>query len=150
MQGVILTNLILSILKKFFKFSLLLALPLVAAAAIVWNVAAIPGERTDTVLLPDPEDCSYFFSCSYGVPIRLKCPDGLYFNDLYDVCDWPQNVPWCKDKTKTKSKYTCYSNSKDGDNGETYTRCSDCEESETGRIGYGDKGECERKDIDRD
>ncbi len=79
-------------MKKFFKFSLLLALPLMAAAAIVWNVAAIPGERTDTVLLPDPEDCSRFFSCTNGVPILLHCPDGLYFNDLYDVCDWPTNV----------------------------------------------------------
>ncbi len=100
-RGVILTNLILSTMKKFFKFSLPLALPLVAVAAIAWNDAPGPGERTDTLLLPDPEDCSYFFSCSNGVPIRLKCPDGLYFNDLYDVCDWPNEDT----KRKCKKSY---------------------------------------------
>ena len=45
-----------------------------------------------TVLLPNPADCSTFFSCSNGVPILMHCPDGLHFNPELDVCDWPQNV----------------------------------------------------------
>ena len=45
-----------------------------------------------TVLLPNSENCSTFFSCSNGVAILMHCPDGLYFNDKLDVCDWPQNV----------------------------------------------------------
>ena len=45
-----------------------------------------------TVLLPNPADCSTFFSCSNGVPILMHCPDGLQFNDKLDVCDWPQIV----------------------------------------------------------
>lgn len=45
---------------------------------------------TWTVLLPNPEDCNSFFSCSNGVPILMNCPDGLHFNDKLDVCDWPK------------------------------------------------------------
>ena len=60
-----------------------------------------PGERNDTVLLPDPTNCSNFFSCSNGVPILMHCPDGLYFNDELDVCDWPQDAG-CED-----GKYGC-------------------------------------------
>ena len=54
-----------------------------------------------TVLLPNPADCSSFFSCSNGVPILMHCPDGLHFNDKLDVCDWPQNAG-CED-----GKYGC-------------------------------------------
>ena len=54
-----------------------------------------------TVLLPNPEDCSSFFSCSNGVPILMHCPDGLHFNDKLDVCDWPQDAG-CED-----GKYCC-------------------------------------------
>ncbi len=45
-----------------------------------------------TILLPNPLDCSTFYSCSGGVPILMFCPPGLLFNDKLDVCDWPQNV----------------------------------------------------------
>ncbi len=45
-----------------------------------------------TVLLPVPGSCPDFYSCSNGVPILMHCPDGLYFNDELDVCDWPRNV----------------------------------------------------------
>ena len=54
-----------------------------------------------TVLLPNPADCSSFYSCSNGVPILMHCPDGLQFNDKLDVCDWPQNAG-CED-----GKYGC-------------------------------------------
>ncbi len=54
-----------------------------------------------TVLLPNPEDCSSYFSCSNGVPILMPCPDGLHFNDELDVCDWPQHAG-CED-----GKYGC-------------------------------------------
>ena len=45
-----------------------------------------------TVLLPNPADCSTFYSCSNGVPILMHCPGGLHFNAELDVCDWPRNV----------------------------------------------------------
>ncbi len=42
-----------------------------------------------TVLLPNPEDCSTFFSCSNGVPILMNCPGGYVFNDKLDTCEPP-------------------------------------------------------------
>lgn len=85
------------------KFVWLLVLPLVAAIAVTWHVAAATNNGTcppenplgTTVLLPNPEDCSSYFSCSNGVAILLRCPDGLHFNPELDVCDWP-NPDRCK------------------------------------------------------
>ncbi len=54
-----------------------------------------------TVLLPNPADCSSYYSCSNGVPILMNCPDGLHFNAKLDVCDWPQYAG-CED-----GKYCC-------------------------------------------
>ncbi len=87
-------------MKKFVKYSWMLVLPIVAASAVIWSASAAGPEGKcpeddpldHTVLLPNPEDCSSFFSCSNGVPILMHCPDGLYFNDELDVCDWPQAV----------------------------------------------------------
>ncbi len=66
-----------------------------------------------TVLLPNPEDCSSFFSCSNGVKILMKCPDGLHFNYILWVCDWPQSAgcmsygtPATQKKTKITKTYT--------------------------------------------
>ncbi len=79
---------------------MLLVLPMVAAAAVIWKASAAEPEQQcpevdkgdHTVLLPNPADCSTFFSCSNGVAILMKCPDGLYFYAKLDVCDWPRNV----------------------------------------------------------
>ncbi len=56
-----------------------------------------------TVLLPS-ECCNWYFSCSDGVPIPMKCPDGLFFNDELDVCDWIQSVD-CGEKQLYCSAY---------------------------------------------
>ncbi len=88
-------------MKKVMKFSLMLVLPIVAAAAIVWNAsAAMPaGAKCPVVdpldhyvLFPNLGDCSTFFRCENGVPIFMHCPDGLWFNAALDVCDWPREV----------------------------------------------------------
>jgi hypothetical protein len=78
------------------KWFLLLVLPLMAAATVVWKVAAI-DPIDHTVLLPCPWDCSKYYSCSDGVPILMPCPDGLVFNAKLDVCDWPteENTEHC-------------------------------------------------------
>jgi hypothetical protein len=73
------------------KWSLMLVLPLMAAATVVWKVAAVDPPNY-TVLLPNPEDCGSYYSCSNGVPILMPCPEGLHFNATLSVCDYPQNA----------------------------------------------------------
>ena len=57
-----------------------------------FNECPPPGFFNFTVLLPNPADCSTFFSCSDGVPILMHCPNGLHFNAELDVCDWPADA----------------------------------------------------------
>ncbi len=86
-------------MKKLIKLSMLTAM---AAVVMVMTMApsSIPTDPNRcpaywpgyTVLLPNPEDCRSFFSCSNGVPILMHCPDGLYFDSKLGVCDWPANV----------------------------------------------------------
>ena len=51
-----------------------------------------PGPRDNTVLLPNPTDCSRFFSCSNGIPVPFRCPGGLHFNNALQTCDWPDKA----------------------------------------------------------
>ncbi len=87
-------------MKKFLRYSWLVVLPMMAAAAVVWKASAAEPERQcpppekvldHTVLIPNPADCRSYFSCSNGVAILLYCPDGLYFNAEIDACDWPRD-----------------------------------------------------------
>ncbi len=90
-------------MKKILRYPWLMVLPMVAAAAVVWKASAAEPERqcpevdppNHTVLLPNPADCSTFFSCSNGVPILMRCPDGLHYNAELGVCDWPSDA-WCE------------------------------------------------------
>ncbi|XP_063232004.1 protein obstructor-E-like [Bacillus rossius redtenbacheri] len=46
----------------------------------------------------DPDDCQFFYVCINGeVPRRNGCKMGQVFNDVTHNCDWPRNVPECKD-----------------------------------------------------
>ncbi|CAL1689397.1 unnamed protein product [Lasius platythorax] len=51
---------------------------------------------------PDPNgryrsstNCSEFYVCVAGRPIKFSCPHGLVYNDILNVCDYPYNVD-CK------------------------------------------------------
>uniref|UniRef100_A0A0K8TBE4 Putative chitinase 3 n=2 Tax=Lygus hesperus TaxID=30085 RepID=A0A0K8TBE4_LYGHE len=47
---------------------------------------------------PDPEDCQFFYVCINGeVPRRNGCKIGQVFNEATGSCDWPRNVPECKE-----------------------------------------------------
>lgn len=60
------------------------------------DVVCYPGDN----LLPDPYDCTRFYQCVHGRPVRMSCPAGLVFNADLSVCDWPRNYecreigPW--------------------------------------------------------
>ena len=42
--------------------------------------------------LPHENNCSMFYTCDNRRKILQKCPPGLHFNPIIQVCDWPQNV----------------------------------------------------------
>ena len=54
------------------------------------------------VFLPHPYECNKYFEC-VGSPtgILMKCPEGLVFDPLFHICDWPWNVD-CTDKPYPK------------------------------------------------
>ncbi|XP_023026011.2 uncharacterized protein isoform X2 [Leptinotarsa decemlineata] len=37
-------------------------------------------------------DCTKFCQCSNGKPYLHECPDGLHFNSILNVCDWPHRA----------------------------------------------------------
>ncbi|XP_021956372.1 probable endochitinase [Folsomia candida] len=47
---------------------------------------------------PDP-DCRFYLVCQVP-PIRLQCPNELYWNQDLLVCDYPENVPECVGGTR--------------------------------------------------
>ncbi|XP_076182927.1 uncharacterized protein LOC143154823 [Ptiloglossa arizonensis] len=40
-------------------------------------------------------NCSEFYVCVFGRPVKFSCPRGLVYNDVLDVCDYSYNVD-CK------------------------------------------------------
>ncbi|XP_053987300.1 uncharacterized protein LOC128880836 [Hylaeus volcanicus] len=61
-----------------------------------------PPIANGSELCPDPNgryrsatNCSEFYVCVFGRPVKFSCPRGLVYNDLLNVCDYPYNVD-CK------------------------------------------------------
>ncbi|XP_031365820.1 uncharacterized protein LOC102678715 isoform X3 [Apis dorsata] len=50
-----------------------------------------------TGLLPHPETCKKFLQCANGGTFIMDCGPGTAFNPTISVCDWPYNVPGCKE-----------------------------------------------------
>ncbi|XP_032677842.1 probable chitinase 10 [Odontomachus brunneus] len=64
-----------------------------------------------TKMCPDPNgryrsstNCSEFYVCLTGRPIKFSCPRGLVYNDVVDVCDYPYNVD-CKGAVTPKPQH---------------------------------------------
>ncbi|MFR0679381.1 carbohydrate-binding module family 14 protein [Dysgonomonas mossii] len=80
--------------------SLLLAIPLYAflenkTKGNTKSVSGIncPKESSETVMyLPHPTDCSKYIMCVLGLPVEMKCPEGLHFNPELAYCDFPENT----------------------------------------------------------
>lgn len=47
------------------------------------------------VLLPVPGDCTSFYKCYKGKPVKIPCPPGQEWADHLKRCDWPE-VAQCK------------------------------------------------------
>ncbi|XP_018022213.1 cell wall protein DAN4 [Hyalella azteca] len=41
------------------------------------------------LFLPHPKNCTKYYQCANGEPVLEECPDDLYFNPKYGVCDHP-------------------------------------------------------------
>ncbi len=144
-------------MKKLFKYSWLLVLPMVAAAIVVWKASADPvvgcpelDPLDGHVLLPNPKNCSSYFSCVNGLAILMFCPDGLIFNAVLDVCDWPSEGD-CKGSTNGEegaAKYNiCYYESVVV-KGRTYYDCGDCCDKVYDEKGKGHASKCFYKEGD--
>lgn len=48
-------------------------------------------------LLPHPKDCSKFLMCVQGQLVEGQCPNGLYFDSVLQICNWPSEVD-CGDR----------------------------------------------------
>ncbi|XP_031786450.1 uncharacterized protein LOC100680479 [Nasonia vitripennis] len=44
------------------------------------------------IKLPNPYDCSTYYSCIKGVPNLTSCPNGLHFNPVELECDFPEDA----------------------------------------------------------
>ncbi|WAQ95300.1 CHIA-like protein [Mya arenaria] len=43
----------------------------------------------------DPQNCAYFYQCSFEHGYHEPCPSGTYFSEALQGCDWAANVPSC-------------------------------------------------------
>lgn len=69
-----------------------------------------------------PKDCSRFYRCfktdtndhkdnSHGNKHQFRCPPGLIFDEIHEICNWPSWSPSCAGSGEiyqvTKKKFTC-------------------------------------------
>lgn len=38
----------------------------------------------------DPADCTSYFECVAGTVAKKRCPSGLHWSSISNICDWPQ------------------------------------------------------------
>lgn len=43
------------------------------------------NNEIQAVHLPHP-NCEYFYLCNWGIPVEMKCPNNLHFNQELDIC----------------------------------------------------------------
>ncbi|XP_046564253.1 protein jagged-1b-like isoform X2 [Haliotis rubra] len=64
----------------------------------------------------DPGDCNLFCQCAHERWYQKRCPRGLYFDEVHNVCNWPDQTPMCAppqglcDPNPCQNGGTCVSN----------------------------------------
>ncbi|XP_059468477.1 peritrophin-1-like [Neocloeon triangulifer] len=56
------------------------------------NNRCTPNACDLSVLVPFPGDCTKFCQCEYGGAKEFDCPGGLHFNEILQICDWPNQA----------------------------------------------------------
>jgi len=46
----------------------------------------------EEVYLSSDTNCGEYFHCVNGVPVEMKCPDGLWWDQANKFCNWPDQV----------------------------------------------------------
>ena len=49
-------------------------------------------DNGEPVFLPSDTNCGEYFVCVHGVPVLMECPEGLYWDQSLNVCNWPDLV----------------------------------------------------------
>merc|ERR1712136_293228 len=44
------------------------------------------------VYLRSKSNCEEYFQCVHGSPVLMQCPDGLYWDQSKEICNWPDQV----------------------------------------------------------
>ena len=50
------------------------------------------NSNDDISYLPSPTDCSKYYVCVESQPIEMSCPEGLWWDNELNVCNFPENV----------------------------------------------------------
>ncbi|XP_003393341.1 peritrophin-1 [Bombus terrestris] len=73
------------------------------SALLVAFVSATPppecpdeSEDDDVALFPNPDDCASYYTCIREQPLLMQCHQGLEYNPVLRICDWPKKNATCK------------------------------------------------------
>nr|CAH7724887.1 unnamed protein product [Callosobruchus chinensis] len=83
---------------------------LIILGAVVITAASLPkcppNKSSKSIYLPDETNCSRFYECGPdGEPKLQECSEGLDFNPILQVCDYPEHAG-CRNKTTTAHQPT--------------------------------------------
>lgn len=56
------------------------------------NPSALCASKNSEGILIPHEKCNQFYKCSAGRPVEFSCPTNLLFNEINQMCDWPEKV----------------------------------------------------------
>ena len=65
---------------------------LISVGQIIAELACPEVSDGDDVFLPSQTNCEEYFHCTNGIPVEMKCPDGLYWDQSKQFCNWPDQV----------------------------------------------------------
>jgi len=65
---------------------------LVSAGQINAEVTCPEVSDGEEVFFPSKTNCEEYFQCANGVPVEMKCPDGLWWDQSKQFCNYPDQV----------------------------------------------------------